>query len=163
MKRGGLRWNEEAFAAFCGKRSRFAAGTINGPGADAVTDSSPRAIATDGPTATHGGTDVATKPTPPLVALCRAHKLPEPIPEFRFHASRKWRADYCWPEQRLIVEIDGGIWTGGRHSGGTGQLRDMEKLNAAALLGFLVLRYTPQQMAECVRDLAEALGNHRKE
>lgn len=41
MKRGGLRWNEEAFAAFCGKRSRFAAGTINGPEADAATDLAP--------------------------------------------------------------------------------------------------------------------------
>lgn len=159
MKRGNLRWNEEAFAAFCGKRSRFAAGTINGQEADAATDPTPRAIATDGPTGVPGGADAASKPTATLVALCRAHGLPEPIPEFRFHASRKWRADYCWPDQRIIVEIDGGIWTGGRHSGGTGQLRDMEKLNAAALLGFLVLRYTPQQMGQCMEDLTAMFGH----
>lgn len=63
MKRGGLRWNEEAFAAFRGKRSRFAAGTINGQEADAATDPTPRAIAPDGPTGFPGGADAASKPT----------------------------------------------------------------------------------------------------
>ena len=90
----------------------------------------------------------------PLVSLCRAHGLPEPIPEYVFHPHRKWRADYCWLiPRKVIVEIDGGIWSGGRHSGGSGQLRDMEKLNSAALLGFAVLRYTPQQLGDAIRDL----------
>jgi very-short-patch-repair endonuclease len=79
----------------------------------------------------------------------------ELIPEVKFHPTRKWRADYCvdylgitCKMPKILIEIDGGIWTGGRHSGGTGQIKDMEKLNAAAILGYRVLRYTPQQFAK---------------
>lgn len=71
--------------------------------------------------------------------------LPAPVPEYRFHPTRKWRYDYAWPDHRIALEIDGGIWTGGRHTRGAGYLGDMEKLNAAALLGWRVFRCTPQQ------------------
>lgn len=65
--------------------------------------------------------------------------------EWPFHPTRKWRFDYAFPEYKVAVEIDGGLWTGGRHSGGTGQKRDLEKLNAAAQMGWLVLHYTPAE------------------
>ena len=65
--------------------------------------------------------------------------------EWPFHPTRKWRFDYAFPEYGVAVEIDGGLWTGGRHSGGTGQKRDLEKLNAAAQMGWLVLHYTPAE------------------
>jgi hypothetical protein len=26
--------------------------------------------------------------------------------EYLFHPERKWRIDYCWPEQKLAVEIE---------------------------------------------------------
>lgn len=118
----------------------------------------------NGPKADAGGTahtapaqpDAASKPAfiYPLVMLCRSAGLPEPIPEYRFHHARKWRADYCWPIHKVIVEIDGGLFVRGRHSRGAGMLADFEKLNAAALLGFAVLRYAPSQIKrECMRDL----------
>jgi hypothetical protein len=89
-----------------------------------------------------------------IVALCRAEGLPLPIPEYAFAApARKWRADYCWPIRKVIVEIDGGLWTQGRHSRGAGMLADFAKLNAATLLGYAVLRYGPHQIADCMRDL----------
>lgn len=72
--------------------------------------------------------------------------LPEPVREFRFAPPRRWRFDYCWPSQRLAVEIEGGAWSGGRHTRGAGFLRDMEKYDAAVLLGYAVLRFTPQQV-----------------
>jgi len=101
--------------------------------------------------------DAASKPPKDpyrLVSLCQAEGLPVPIPEYAFAApARKWRADYCWPHQLVIVEIDGAIWSQGRHTRGSGFIKDMEKLNAAALLGFRVLRYGPKQMGECLRDL----------
>lgn len=65
--------------------------------------------------------------------------------EWPFHPTRKWRFDYAFPEYKVAVEIDGGLWTGGRHSGGMGQKKDLEKLNAAAELGWLVLHYTPAE------------------
>ncbi len=65
--------------------------------------------------------------------------------EWQFCAERKWRLDYAWPRWKVGVEIDGGLWTGGRHSGGIGQKKDLEKMNAAAELGWLVLHYTPEE------------------
>jgi len=69
----------------------------------------------------------------------------QPVPEFKFHPDRKWRCDYAWPEQRLVVEIEGGIWTGGRHTSGAGFTQDMEKYNALAELGYRILRYPPSK------------------
>ena len=80
-------------------------------------------------------------------SLCRAVGVPVPVPEFKFHPTRKWRIDWCWPEHRIGLEVDGGIWRNGRHTRGAGWLKDTEKLNAAAVLGFRMLRATPQQMA----------------
>ena len=60
--------------------------------------------------------------------------------EYRFHPGRQWRFDFAWPEHQVAVEIDGGQWSphGGRHSRDS----DREKLNAAAVLGWRVLRYS---------------------
>jgi hypothetical protein len=44
------------------------------------------------------------------------------------------------------MECDGGAFIGGRHTRGAGWLRDGEKLNALACLGYRVLRVTPQQL-----------------
>ncbi len=83
--------------------------------------------------------------------------VPRPETEYRFAPPRRWRADYCWPG-RLIVEIDGGAFTGGRHTRGRGFVNDLEKLNAAALMGYRVLRYTPQQLTRAVAEIAQLLG-----
>ena len=72
--------------------------------------------------------------------------LPEPIEEFKFHPTRKWRADYAWPKEKIIVEIEGGIWTKGRHTRGSGFIGDMEKYNAAGRLGYRVFRFTPSEL-----------------
>lgn len=87
--------------------------------------------------------------------------------EFRFHPERRWRSDFmvgpnmAWPVRgRYLIEIDGGAWTQGRHVRGKGFEADLEKLNAAALLGYRVLRFTPA-MVEDGRALAvirQALG-----
>ena len=47
------------------------------------------------------------------------------VREYRFHPDRKWRSDFCWPAEdvRLFVEIEGGIWTDGRHVRGKIVLR----------------------------------------
>lgn len=72
--------------------------------------------------------------------------LPAPAREFRFVADRRWRLDFAWPEQRLALEVEGGVWTRGRHTRPIGFLGDMEKYNRAALEGWRVLRVTPQQL-----------------
>lgn len=67
--------------------------------------------------------------------------LPKPELEYRFHPTRKWRFDFAWPDRMIAAEVDGGIWGRGRHVTGAGFLKDCEKLNAAAELGWRVFRY----------------------
>ena len=66
--------------------------------------------------------------------------------EWPFHPTRKWRFDYACPKLKSAIEVDGGIFTGGRHSGGVGQLRDFEKGNAACAMGWYVFHTTPEDM-----------------
>ncbi len=91
-------------------------------------------------------------------ALCRAVGLPSPVPEYRFHEKRKWRIDWCWPEQKVGLEVDGAVWVAGRHTRGSGWMKDTEKLNAAAIAGFRMLRATPQQVATgAILDTVQAM------
>jgi very-short-patch-repair endonuclease len=49
----------------------------------------------------------------------------------------------------LLVEVDGGSWLPkGRHTTGSGFEKDAEKLNAAAELGYRVLRFTPRMVED---------------
>lgn len=66
-----------------------------------------------------------------------------PIPEFSFHPIRRWRFDFAIPELSIAIEVEGGVWTYGRHNRAEGFLRDMEKYNAAAALGWVILRCQP--------------------
>lgn len=79
--------------------------------------------------------------------LCAAVGLPTPIPEYRFHPTRKWRFDWAFVPQRIAVEQEGAVWVNGRHTRGSGFVKDLEKYNAAAALGWRVIRGTPQQIA----------------
>ena len=46
----------------------------------------------------------------------------------------------------ILVEVEGGIWSGGRHTRGKGYLGDMEKYNAATVMGYQVLRFSTEQV-----------------
>lgn len=81
-----------------------------------------------------------------FLAYCAQVGLPEPTPEWRFAPDRKWRFDWAWPALGVALEIEGGVWTRGRHSRGRGMIDDMEKYNAAALRGWAVYRVTPDQL-----------------
>jgi hypothetical protein len=94
-----------------------------------------------------------------FLAACRAHDLPLPITEFVFHPTRRWRFDYCFVDQRLAVEVQGGLFVAGRHSRGAALLGEHEKLNAAAVLGYRVLYVVPKALGSpaFMRALREAL------
>ena len=53
---------------------------------------------------------------------------------------RKFRADFGWPEARVLVEYEGGVTTGGAHGSVSGILRDIDRANAAAACGWLRFR-----------------------
>lgn len=94
--------------------------------------------------------------------------LPEPEFEFRFYEKRKWRWDLAWPyfssyEQCRIgvaIEVQGGIWTSGRHNRGAAMLKEFEKLNEAAAMGWRVLFVQPKDLCtmETVNLVRRCLG-----
>ena len=81
---------------------------------------------------------------PYIQILKRSHKGLKIVKEYQFHPERKWRFDYAFPDLRIAVEIDGAVWTYGRHNNAKGYIGDMEKLNTAASMGWLVLRFTTE-------------------
>lgn len=66
-----------------------------------------------------------------------------PKRQYKFHPTRNFRADFCFPEHRLIVEVNGGVWMPkSGHSSGVGISRDYEKSNIAQLMGYAYLQFT---------------------
>ena len=98
-------------------------------------------------------TDRARKSTgnryaPIVAALCQSRGWPLPVAEHKFHDTRRWRFDLAWPALKLAAEVNGGVFVGGRHSRGAGQMKDYEKLNAAVLLGWAVIQVVPKQITD---------------
>jgi len=100
-----------------------------------------------------------------FVAFVEASRLPKPVTEHRFHPGRRWRFDYAWEHALVALEVEGGAWTKGRHTRGQGFIDDMEKYNQAVLLGWRVVRFTPDQIAAgaCLPVLRVLLAAVRKE
>ena len=68
--------------------------------------------------------------------------------EYQFEPTRKWRMDFAWPKKKVAVEIEGGVWTQGRHTRPQGFINDTEKYNHATMNAWAVLRFTEQ----CVKN-----------
>ena len=72
--------------------------------------------------------------------------------EVKFHPTRKWRLDFVlfWKEglvpTRIAVEIEGAIWSRGRHTRGKGYQADLDKYNAATMMGYRVLRFSTEDV-----------------
>ena len=70
--------------------------------------------------------------------------------EFIFHPDRDWRFDFMIPhpylvrnmEDAILIDIQGGIWSGGAHVRGKGYTNDIEKMNAATSMGYQVYWFT---------------------
>jgi hypothetical protein len=69
-------------------------------------------------------------------------ELPAPEREFRFHPKRRWRFDFAWPDLAIAAEVEGGVWSGGRHVQPAGFEADCEKYGHAFAMGWRVLRVT---------------------
>jgi len=78
-----------------------------------------------------------------VLAYFKQMGLPIPELEYRFHPTRKFRFDFAWPEHRLALEVEGGIFTRQAHGSIKGMLRDIEKYNLAQMNGWHVLRVIP--------------------
>lgn len=81
--------------------------------------------------------------------------------EFEFHPKRKWRADFHLVGKKILVEVEGAIWSGGRHTRGKGYIGDMEKYNAATMMGFQVLRFSTDQVksGHAIQQIEKMIGD----
>jgi len=92
-----------------------------------------------------------------VLRVWRAAGIPSPELEVEFHPDRKWRFDAAWWDRKVALEVQGGLFAGkpcpycgrrpgGRHNDPVGMLKEYEKLNAAAALGWRVLYVVPDQL-----------------
>lgn len=77
---------------------------------------------------------------------------------------RKWRVDFLvMPKTlKIVVEVDGATEFGlSRHSRGKGYEDDCKKLNALAIAGYRVMRFTTKMIAsgEAISDILCAIGS----
>jgi hypothetical protein len=88
---------------------------------------------------------------------------PTPTYEREFHFNKphsRHRADFCWKDKKLVVEIDGGEWLpyGGRHSHNA----DKIKMNLLAELGYRVMHFSPTMLEVdpngCILSVIRALN-----
>lgn len=87
-----------------------------------------------------------TPKTDMFTTLCRSDLQVECIKELKFHSQRRWRFDYAIPEYKIAIEVEGGVWTQGRHTRPQGFLGDVEKYNTATAMGWRLLRCTPDTL-----------------
>ena len=74
--------------------------------------------------------------------------LPAPVADYRAVESRRWKWDLAYPGSKLLIEIDGGGWTGGRHARGAGIEQDAEKQSTAAAEGWRTMRLTGRMVRD---------------
>lgn len=75
---------------------------------------------------------------------------------------RELCADFAFPDARLLIEGQGGVFTGQAHGSISGILKDNDRLNTAALLGWRMMRFTSKDLDEqpeqLVGQIVAALG-----
>lgn len=112
----------------------------------------------------------------------RTYKLELPLREYRFGAMaaggtgkglrdrlakaglKDWRFDFAWPNLKLAVEVEGGIFVGGRHNRGKGFENDLEKYDRAMSLGWNIYRCSDRLIKEgrAVRTINQLIEIHER-
>ena len=83
------------------------------------------------------------------------------VAEHKFHDTRKWRIDFAIIDLKIGIEIEGGVWSGGRHTLGNGFIEDMEKYNAATMMGYQVIRFSTEQVksGKAIKQIEKMVGD----
>ena len=85
--------------------------------------------------------------------------------EFKFHPVRRWRFDFVLlpVSLKIAIEVEGGVWSRGRHTRGAGYIGDMEKYIEAALMGWTVLRYPASKVTDQIIKDIERIKYDRRQ
>lgn len=74
----------------------------------------------------------------------------------------RYAFDFAWPcrDPVILVEVQGGVWSGGAHARGTGITRDIVKHNRAALGGYLLIQATGEHVksGQALAWIRQAMG-----
>ena len=68
--------------------------------------------------------------------------------EFQFCPGRKFRSDLAIPTLKLLFEVNGGVYSRGRHVRPAGFQRDANKRNAALVLGYKPYEFTTEDVMQ---------------
>lgn len=86
-----------------------------------------------------------------------APDLAQPVEQFRYVPGRKFTADFAWPDARLLVFCEGGVFGGKAHGSVSGILKDVERSQFAASNGWRVFRVTNKCLKENATGTLERL------
>ena len=99
----------------------------------------------------------------------KQERLPTPVTEHVCHPTRKWKFDAAYVQEKIAIEIEGGTgWkrdVPSRHLTPSGFAGDVERYNAAAILGWCVIRLTPAMLRDgtAIETIKRSLKARRKE
>lgn len=83
-----------------------------------------------------------------LISLLEIETLPYPEAEYSFFNGRRWKFDFAYPEKKIAIEVEGGMWTRGRHTRPLGFDADCEKYSIAATMEWIVIRVTEKMIRD---------------
>jgi very-short-patch-repair endonuclease len=93
-----------------------------------------------------------------------------PAPETQYlwaRPERMYRSDFAYVGQRILIEVQGGIWARnpGRHNRGAGYQADLQRSNLAMRLGWRVLAFTEAMIksGEAIETIRRALEQRTSE
>ncbi len=95
-----------------------------------------------------------------LLWQIREAGLPEPKTQYQFHGTRRWKADFAFPCERVICEVNGATHQASRgHTSFTGLHRDYEKGNAAQLMGYRYFEFDREMIEDgtAIKTICEAM------
>lgn len=76
---------------------------------------------------------------------CKAYGL-TPEREYLFAKGHRYCFDFAWPDKMVALEVEGGVWSKGRHTRPEGFIDDCNKYNLATSLGWSVYRFPTDQV-----------------
>lgn len=79
------------------------------------------------------------------------------VREHRFDRVRRFKFDIAIPNQKVAIEIDGGVFIKSGHSGGANLEKAMVRGNLACMHGWMVLHYTPKMAMDASKVVMEVL------
>lgn len=82
------------------------------------------------------------------IAVIEAHVGKLFAREYQFYRQRSWKIDFALVCCKLAIEIEGGTWSGGRHTRGSGFVKDVEKYNMLTVEGWRLLRFNPAMLKD---------------